>query len=81
MSRWVTTLPDHVKCNVKRCKKCIVYANVPLPLQISGFLSADINRENLKAHDESIVFMQDLSNRFFFTFAADVASIKELLAT
>ena len=41
-----------------------MYANVPLPLQISGFLSADINWENLKAHDESIVFMQDLSNRF-----------------
>jgi hypothetical protein len=52
-----------------------VYANVPLPLQIPGFLSADINRENLKAHDERLVFMQDLSN------VADVASIKEFLAT
>ena len=84
MSRWVTTLPDHVKCmkfNVKKCKKCIVYANVPLPLQIPGFLSADINRKKMKAQDEKLVFMQDLSNRFFFTFVADVASIKEFLAT
>ena len=77
-------MPDHVKCmkfNVKKCKKCIVYANVPLPLQIPGFLSADINRKNLKAHDEKLVFRQDLSTRFFFTLVADVASLKELLAT
>ena len=70
-----------MKFNVKKCKKCIVYANVPLPLQIPGFLSADINRKKMKAQDEKLVFMQDLSNRFFSHLLLMLNSIKEFLAT
>ena len=56
------------------CQRSVATSNL-------GFPVSRHKPKKMKAQYEKFVFMQDLSNRFFFTFVADVASIKEFLAT